>query len=81
MGEVLRKPWTVGVSRAGTVLYALPWKQIADAWLLERIHADEVTVYLVDRSLPQPPAVGMRVDPAALGWEEVVRHQPEHVPA
>jgi len=81
MHEALRKPWTVGVSRAGTVLYALPWRRIADAWLLERVYEEEVTVYLVDQSLPKPPDAGTTVDPETLEWVQVVRHPSEHVPA
>ncbi len=74
MREWLERPWSVGVCFRGFVQYAVPWERTDDALWFERVFDDEVTVYLVDSSLPPPPANGAWVDPEALQWVEVVRH-------
>lgn len=76
MEEFLEMPWTVAVSFDGSVQYAIPWERVDDAWWLERVFDDEITVYLVDSRLPAPPPNGTFVDPQQLGWIEVVHHIP-----
>lgn len=76
MEDFVEKPWTVAVSFAGYVEYAVPWERVDDAWWLERVFDDEIVVYLVDAALSPPPPNGTPVDPPQLGWVEVAHHVP-----